>query len=221
VVFQVQRILDRTDTGTAEGRDRALAELKPVLAGLPASALLEDLLRRVAGRLDLSEKRLASLIAEAGRPAGRAGANQAPAAPAIDEVVRGEREFLVLCISMPREGEAALSSIDLEQLLTSEPLRRAAKHLVGAINSPLADLPREDEQLATTVADLVARAGSAGTVSVEQLEHARLLLELGSVERAIRRARGAGSSGISELAREREQVREQIRAVTGRMEREA
>jgi DNA primase len=221
VVFQVQRILDRTDTGTAEGRDRALAELKPVLAGLPASALLEDLLRRVAGRLDLSEKRLASLIAEAGRPAGRAGANHAPAAPAIDEVVRGEREFLVLCISMPREGEAALSSIDLEQLLTSEPLRRAAKHLAGAINSPLADLPREDEQLATTVADLVARAGSAGTVSVEQLEHARLLLELGSVERAIRRARGAGSSGISELAREREQVREQIRAVTGRMEREA
>jgi DNA primase len=221
VVFQVQRILDRTDTGTAEGRDRALAELKPVLAGLPASALLEDLLRRVAGRLDLSEKRLASLIAEAGRPAGRAVANHAPAAPAIDEVVRGEREFLVLCISMPREGEAALSSIDLEQLLTSEPLRRAAKHLAGAIDSPLADLPREDEQLATTVADLVARAGSAGTVSVEQLEHARLLLELGSVERAIRRARGAGSSGISELAREREQVREQIRAVTGRMEREA
>src|SRR5205807_8460344 len=59
VVFQVQRILDRTDTGTAEGRDRALSELKPVLAGLPASVLLEDLLRRVAGRLDLSERRLA------------------------------------------------------------------------------------------------------------------------------------------------------------------
>ncbi|MGZ4345227.1 MAG: hypothetical protein ACXVHX_29240, partial [Solirubrobacteraceae bacterium] len=64
-----------------------------------------------------------------------------------------------------------------------------------------------------------ARAGSAGTVSVEELEHARLLLELGRVERAIRRARGAGSSGISDLARERENVREQIRAVTGRMER--
>ena len=89
----------------------------------------------------------------------------------------------------------------------------------GRLASPLADLPRDDEELATTVADLVARAGRAGEVSVEQLEHARLLLELGRVERAIRRARGAGSSGISDLAREREHVREQIRAVTGRMER--
>ena len=67
VVFQVERILDRADTRSAEGRDRALAELSPVLAELPASVLLEDLLRRVAGRLELSEKRLASLIAEAGR----------------------------------------------------------------------------------------------------------------------------------------------------------
>jgi hypothetical protein len=137
----------------------------------------------------------------------------------IDEVVRAEREFLMLCVSLPADGERVLVSIDPEQLLTTEPLRRAASHLIGRLASPLADLPRDDEQLATTVADLVARAGSAGPVSVEALEHARLLLELGRVERAIRRARGAGSSGISDLARERENVREQIRAVTGRMER--
>ncbi|MGZ4323948.1 MAG: DNA primase [Solirubrobacteraceae bacterium] len=217
IVFQVERILDRTDTRTAEGRDRTLAELRPVLAEQPASVLLEDLLRRVAGRLDLSEKRLASLIAESGR--ARSVAQVPSSAPAIDEVVRAEREFLVLCVSLPAEGERMLVSIDPELLLTSEPLRRAARHLTGRLASPLADLPRDDEQLATTVADLVARAGSAGTVSVEELEHARLLLELGRVERAIRRARGAGSSGISDLARERENVREQIRAVTGRMER--
>jgi DNA primase len=219
IVFQVERILDRTDTSTAEGRDRALAELRPVLADQPASLLLEDLLRRVAGRLDLSEKRLASLIAESGRARSVAQVTDASSAPVIDEVVRGEREFLVLCVSLPADGERMLVSIDPEQLLTSEPLRRAARHLAGRLASPLADLPRDDEQLATTVADLVARAGSAGPVSVEALEHARLLLELGRVERAIRRARGAGSSGISDLAREREQVREQIRAVTGRMER--
>jgi DNA primase len=219
IVFQVERILDRTDTRTAEGRDRALAELRPVLAEQPASVLLEDLLRRVAGRLDLSEKRLASLIAESGRARS---AEQVPghsSAPVIDEVVRAERDFLVLCVSLPADGERMLVSIDPELLLTSEPLRRAARHLAGRLASPLADLPRDDEQLATTVADLVARAGSAGPVSVEALEHARLLLELGRVERAIRRARGAGSSGISDLAREREQVRQQIRAVTGRMER--
>ena len=219
IVFEVERILERTDIRTAEGRDRALAELRPVLAEQPASLLLEDLLRRVAGRLDLSEKRLASLIAESGQARSVAQVPGPAPAPVIDEVVRAEREFLMLCVSLPADGERMLVSIDPEQLLTTEPLRRAASHLTGRLASPLADLPRDDEQLATTVADLVARAGSAGPVSVEALEHARLLLELGRVERAIRRARGAGSSGISDLARERENVREQIRAVTGRMER--
>ena len=219
IVFEVERILERTDIRTAEGRDRALAELRPVLAEQPASLLLEDLLRRVAGQLDLSEKRLASLIAESGRARSVAQVPGPPSAPVIDEVVRAEREFLMLCVSLPADGERVLVSIDPEQLLTTEPLRRAAGHLTGRLASPLADLPRDDEQLATTVADLVARAGSAGPVSVEELEHARLLLELGRIERAIRRARGAGSSEIPDLAREREQIREQIRAVTGRMER--
>ena len=219
IVFEVERILERTDIRTAEGRDRALAELRPVLAEQPASLLLEDLLRRVAGQLDLSEKRLASLIAESGRARSVAQVPGPPSAPVIDEVVRAEREFLMLCVSLPADGERVLVSIDPEQLLTTEPLRHAASHLAGRLASPLADLPRDDEQLATTVADLVARAGSAGPVSVEELEHARLLLELGRIERAIRRARGAGSSEIPDLAREREQIREQIRAVTGRMER--
>jgi DNA primase len=216
IVFQVERILDRNDLSSAEGRERAREELIPALKPLADGVLKDDLLRRVGGRLELSEKRLASLIAEAGR-SGQVV--QATDTPRIDETVRNEREFLVLCVSLPADGERVLVSIDPELLLTSEPLRRAARHLTGRLASPLADLPRDDEQLATTVADLVARAGSAETVSVEALEHARLLLELGRVERAIRRARGAGSSGISDLAREREQVREQIRAVTGRMER--
>jgi DNA primase len=216
IVFGVERILDRNDLSSAEGRERAREELIPALKRLADGVLKDDLLRRVGGRLELSEKRLASLIAEAGR-SGRVV--QATDTPRIDETVRNEREFLVLCVSLPADGERVLVSIDPELLLTSEPLRRAARHLTGRLASPLADLPRDDEQLATTVADLVARAGSAETVSSEALEHAHLLLELGRVERAIRRARGAGSSGISDLAREREQVREQIRAVTGRMER--
>jgi DNA primase len=219
VVFEVERILERGDTRSAEGRDRALAELAPVLAELPASVLREDLLRRVAGRLELSEARLTSLIADT-QPS-RPAVPTAPTRPVatLDHGVRAERSFLVLCISLPRDGEKMLDSIDPEQLLTSEPLRRAARHLTGRAASPLAELPPEDEQLATTVADLVARAGRAGQVSLDQLEHARLVLELGRTERAIRRARAAGASGINDLAREREQVREQMRAVTSRMER--
>ena len=49
VAFEVDRILARADTHSAEGRDRALEELRPVLDELPDSILRDELLRRVAG----------------------------------------------------------------------------------------------------------------------------------------------------------------------------
>ncbi len=98
-------------------------------------------------------------------------------------------------------------------------MRRAARHLAGRTHSPLADLPPDDDALARTVADLVARAGRAGSVSDDQLEHARLVLERARLERAIRRARAEGASGIGELARERETVLEGIRQIVARLER--
>jgi DNA primase len=224
VVFEVERILDRADTSNAEGRDRAVTELRPVLAELPASVLREDLLRRIAGRLELSPARLSSLAvgSDPARGGGVPGPNGSPAnggAPPVDQGVRAERTLLVLCISLPAEGEKLLSSIDPDELLTSEPYRRAARHLTGRVASPLADLPPEDEQLASLVADLVARSGRAGNVTPDQLRHAALVLELARSERAIRRARASGAAGIAELAREREQVRQAIRATIARMER--
>ena len=126
---------------------------------MPAGVLRDDLLRRLGGRLDLSEKRLASLVADAASRQPVPGANHVRPAPVIDEAVRNEREFLVLCVSLPADGERMLVSSDPELLLTSERLRRAARHLTGRLASPLADLPRDDEELASTVADLVARAG--------------------------------------------------------------
>lgn len=68
VAFHVDRILERAETGTAEGKDRALTELRPVLGPLPASVLRDELVRRVAGRLDLSDQLATSLIGE-GAPA--------------------------------------------------------------------------------------------------------------------------------------------------------
>jgi DNA primase len=65
VEFHVERILARAETGTAEGKDRALAELRPVLGPLPASVLRDELVRRVAGRLDLSDQLAASLLGKA------------------------------------------------------------------------------------------------------------------------------------------------------------
>ncbi len=224
VVFRVEWILARAELGSAEGRDKALQELRPVLCELPASVVRDELVRRVAGRLELSEARLASLVSGGGSAtpaAGSGGAHSAPAGgsvSALDRGMRTERTFLVLCLAVPRAGEEALLRIDPDELLTSEVLRRAAKHLTGRTSSPLADLPSDDDQLARVIADLVARAGRAGQVDEERLEHARLLLELARIDRAIVRARAQGSGGTRELAHEREQLLAAIRGVVARLE---
>jgi DNA primase len=220
VVFHVDRILDRADTSSAEGRDRAALELAPVLA-LPPSALREDLLRRVASRLELSEGRLAALIARgAPAPARNGGGPAAARAPEVpDPAVRSEREFLVLCVALPDAGRRALSAIDPDDHLTSERMRRVARHLAGQTEMPLSGLAPDDAELARAVADIVARAGEAGEVTENQIEQQRLFLERLRLDRAIRRARGGGGVDVSELAHEREAVRERIRELDGLLEK--
>ncbi len=233
VVFHVDRILDRSDTRSAEGRDRAVAELAPVLS-LPASALREDLLQRVASRLELSEGRLAALMAESGQgrsstaaPASNGGGNgrpaSAPAPPAaervVDPAVRNEGQFLVLCVARPEAGERALATIDFDEHLTSARLRRAARHLVGNCATPMAGIDPEDDELARLLATIVARAGDETEVSDTHVEQQRLVLELNRVERALRRARGGGGGDIAELARDREHVIESIQELDARMEK--
>jgi DNA primase len=217
VVFHVERILDQADVRSAEGRDRALAQLTPVLEELPTSVLREELVRRVAGRLELSEASLKSLVA---RPSsGSDGRRPGSAAPmrAADQELRAERTFLAMCIALPEAGRSALAAMDPEALLMNDDMRRAARHLADRTTSPLGELPAGDEGLARTVADLVARAGRMPDVSGPRLEHARLVLERARLDRAIRRARAGGGGDVAALAREREQVLEAIRRVVGEL----
>jgi len=227
VRFHVERILERNDLGSAEGRDRAFSQLQPALRDLPKNAFGQELLQRVAGKLELSESRLATLIESsvprtlgpvAGAP-GNGAATRTNGGEALDQGVRAERTFLALCVALPQAGARTLFAIDPEQLITSELLRRAARHLAGRTQSPLADLPDGDDELARAVADLVARAGRAGQVSDDQLEHARLVLEQARIDRAIRRAKSEGGTGIAELAREREAVMAARRTVYARLEK--
>jgi hypothetical protein len=67
--------------------------------------------------------------------------------------------------------------------------------------------------------DLVDWAGRVGPVTEEQLEQQHLLLERARLERAIRRAQQQRTPGISDLAREREHVMGEIRALDARIER--
>jgi len=225
VEFHVERILERSDTSTAEGRDHAFRQLMPALKNLRRGLFGDELLRRIAGQLGLTEAQLGSLIEGAARQngaggaTGGAGADRRPAPDQpIDQASRTERAFLALCIALPDAGARMLFEIDPNELLTSELMRRAARHLVGRTRSPLSDLPADDEPLVRAVADLVAQAGRAGEVNVYRLEHARLLLERDRLDRAIRRARADGQPGV-ELANERKDVLDRLHEVITRLER--
>ena len=219
VEFEVQRILDRADVASAEGRDRAVAELVPAL-NLPATAgaLREELLQRISNRLALSEGRLAELIRAAGS-APRSAPSASTPAPMRDPGIRAEQVFLAMCVALPTAGRAALQAIDPEEHLTSKRLRRAARHLAGQTEMPLTALDAEDEELERVMTDLVAQAGRIGEVTQEQLEQQRLLLERARLEREIRRAREQRAPGINDLAREREDVLGAIRELDSRMEK--
>src|SRR3954453_9130852 len=65
--FRVEAALGAGDLSSAEGKDKVLAEVAPVFAALGASVLRDDLLRRVADRLDVTPDLVTSLLPRAGR----------------------------------------------------------------------------------------------------------------------------------------------------------
>ncbi|HEX8958311.1 MAG TPA: DNA primase, partial [Solirubrobacterales bacterium] len=66
--FQVGLVLERTDAGSPAERDRALAEVAPILAGMGETPSREDLVSRVAQRLDLDPAMVMGRVVAA-RPA--------------------------------------------------------------------------------------------------------------------------------------------------------
>ena len=72
VRFRVERVLTGGDDSSAEGRDRMIAELRPVFETLAPSAMRMELTRMVSGRLGLSEGLAETLLASNGG-AGRVG----------------------------------------------------------------------------------------------------------------------------------------------------
>jgi hypothetical protein len=201
-----------------------------VLGSIPPSILRDDLLRRVSGRLGLSEARMAALLESAGQAARSAPTGQSaggggapprsgPSLPVLDQEGKAERLFLANCIAVPAAGTEVLAAIDPDQLLTSEPMRRAARHLAPRCDAPLSDLPADDEQLALVVADLVSLAGRIPDVSAQRLEHARLVLERARLDREIRRAQVEKRMDVSRLAGERERVMARVREVVAGLEK--
>jgi DNA primase len=185
--FQVGLVLDRTDAGSPAERDRALVEVAPILAGLGESASRDDLVRRVAERLDLEPAMVMGRVVAAqplsGGLGGPAGEEAAPRRSAeLTSRERRERALLAMCIALPDEGSEYLARLGEGHL---SPLGvRAAAWLRQHPDDPASDLPREDAELSGLIAELVIVAHEE-PASPEAMELNFLLLEQRRLEAEI------------------------------------
>jgi DNA primase len=232
VRFQVDRELERADLRSAEGKDNAIAALKPVFATLAPSALREELLARVADQMDLAPSLVSSWLPAPGEGAARPGAGgwssgrhdggarrvEAPLPISGDPTVRAERALLAYCVGTATEGRDTLSRLP-DEAFTDELNRQAAAYLREHFDEPVQALPEDaDERLRRLVIGLVARADQ-GTLSRAGLQSQLARVELAHVNRQITAAKAARQPGIAALVAQRAQVEERLHAHLGeRME---
>ncbi|MGH2836308.1 MAG: DNA primase [Solirubrobacteraceae bacterium] len=228
VVFQVGRVLEAADFSDAEGKDRAIAALRPVLAAVEASVLRDELVRSAAGTLELPEARLVTLLGRApqvviggGTAVEDSAWTPASARTPAASGPQAERSFLAMCMASPDLGAVALARIDPDAVLLDDVLRRAARFLSAHLPGEIPDPPGDDPELIFVVDDLRHRAGRGRRVSVDELEHARLVLERDRLRREIRylREHGGGGGMLARLSAEQQEVLTTIRTVVTRLER--
>jgi DNA primase len=242
VVFEVRRILERADLGSAEGKDRAIAELRPALAPVPASVLRDELVRKIATALELPEVRLVTLLGQApassaggggsvggaGGPGGYGGrgayagderARPVSIRPALVRAPQHERDFLAICVAAPTVGSLVLKQVDIDQLITDEIMRRAAHHLALHLPNTTVEPSADDPELVIAFADLLDRAGRGPSVGAGEVEHARLLLERDRLQREKKYGQQHGLPGLHKLAIELQAVEAAMKAVVARRDR--
>jgi DNA primase len=212
VRFRVERILAAGDASTPEGRDRMLAELRPVVAQLRPSAMRDELRRLVQTKLGVSDAVAEEYLS------GRRGADGGGPAPAaarrmrsvpLDRREETERTFLALCIALPERGRAALSRLEVETRFSGELTRAAARFLREQLDNPGAGV--DDPRLAGTLAELAVRAELVPQHRREMhFDAEELQLEMLWVERSIVTAQRTGSREVTELVARRNELRAEL-----------
>jgi len=216
--FQVRLVLERTDTSSPVERDRALAEVAPVLAGMGETVSREELVRKVAEQLDLEPamvmgRVVAATPATGGReeaaPERREPPQQQPRRPAeLTSRERRERALLAMCVAIPTEGRQYLARLN-EAHLSPTGLRVAA-WLREHPEDPASNLPHDDGELAGVIAELLIMSREE-PASHEAMELNFLLLDQRRLEDEIA---AAGERGDYErraaLSRERAALVERI-----------
>ena len=214
--FQVGLVLDRTDTGSPAERDRAMAEIAPILAGMGEGASRDDIVRRVAERLDFEPALVMGRVTAAQPTSGGPGqAAEAEPAPVprrgggeLTSRERRERSLLAMCIALPEQGSGYLERLTEQHLSTLG--IRAVAWLRSNLQDPASNLPHDDDELAGLIAELVIVANDE-PASVEAMELNFLLLEQRRIENEIT---AAGERDDYErratLSRERAELVERI-----------
>jgi DNA primase len=226
-VFEVESALGAADMSSPSGRDRTLDEVVPVLAAMGESISRDELVRRVADRLDadpgLVLRRIERREKGPDGSRGGAGAGEARAtatAPSQSASGNGQRQalsarelqeraLLAMCIAAPREGREFLARLTPDHL-SSELVARAWRWLSDHLGAPMDGLPRDDDELVALVTQLVMTAerepGSREAMELNLLQLEQRMLEdrLGAA-----RERGDDQEQIR-LSRERAGLAERI-----------
>jgi DNA primase len=193
--FQVGLVLDRTDVASPAARDQALSEVAPILGAMGETASRDDLVRRVAERLDLEPAMVMGRVVAAqplsGGPEqaagqGERGPRSAPAQPQrraaeLTSRERRERALLAMCIALPEEGKDYLARLTDAHL--SPTGLRAATWLREHPGDPASNLP-QDPELSGLVTELVMIAHDQ-PASHEAMELNYLMLEQRRLETEI------------------------------------
>jgi DNA primase len=222
-VFEVETVLEAADLSSPAGRDRALDEVVPVLAAMGESISRDELVRRVASRLDADPGLVTRRVQGGGGTPARGRREQAASAPApVSGAPAGngkrkalsarelqERALLAMCITQPREGREFLERLTPEHL--SSPLAvRARDWLAGHLEAPLSGLPRDDEELVSLVTQL-AMTAEREPASREAMELNFLQLEQRRLEDRLGDAREQGDDEeFTRLSRERAGLADRI-----------
>jgi DNA primase len=215
--FQVGLVLEDTDVSSPAERDRALGAVAPILAGMGETASRDDLVRRVAGRLDLEPALVMGRLTAARPPSGgsaeppRRTGEPAPSVRGGGELTsreRRERALLAMCIALPAEGREYLARLTDDHL--SPTGVRVAAWLREHPEDPASNLPHDDDQLAGLIAELVILAHDE-PASAEAMDLNFLLLEQRRLESEIAAAGEAEDyERRAALSRERAALVERI-----------
>ena len=214
--FEVRRVIASADLSTPRGRDRALAEARPIVNTVPANtATRDELLRFVADRLDVDRSYLMTQDPPKARVVHETAHARRPAvhSTALDAVARTERTFLSMCLGTEL-GREYLERLTPEHF-SYAPLFHVREHLLAHWDDPLMGLPDDDESFAVLIKDVALRADN-DDVSADVLRLTYLQLELRRVERGLRHAeQDRDFDAQRALAQDRQGLRDQIDELMG------